>query len=81
MNYPQTLAKAKTLLQQKHHTQAIQTAASALEYLPVDLYNELLGQSPPARQKQLVETLEQVGRGHPLQRCSSIHTGRWRQNK
>jgi hypothetical protein len=54
MNYPQTLDKAKTLLQQKHHAQAVQTAASALEHLLVELYNDLLGQSPPARQKQLI---------------------------
>ena len=49
MNYPQTLTKAKTLLQQKHHAQAVQTSASALEHLLVELYNELLGQSAPAR--------------------------------
>lgn len=66
MNYPQTLAKARTLLEQKHHAQAVQSAAGALESLLVDLYNEPLGQSPPARQKQLVEAQEQVGGGQPL---------------
>jgi hypothetical protein len=38
-------------LAQKHHAQAVQTAASALENLLVELYNELLGQSPPAHQE------------------------------
>jgi hypothetical protein len=66
MNYSQTLDKAKTLLRQKHHAQAVQTAASALENLLVELYNELLGQSPPARQKQLIEAQEKVGGGQPL---------------
>jgi hypothetical protein len=70
MNYPQTLAKAKTLLEQQHYAQAVQTAAGALESLLVALYNELLGQSPPARQKQLVDTLEQVGGGQPLNRLT-----------
>jgi hypothetical protein len=37
-----------------------------LETLLVQLYNELLGQSPPARQKQLVEAQEKVGGGQPL---------------
>ncbi len=66
MNYPQSLARAKILLRQKHYAQAVQTAASALEHLLVELYNELLGQSPPARQKQLIEAQEKVGRGQPL---------------
>jgi hypothetical protein len=66
MNYPQTLTQAKTLLQQGHHAQAVQAAAGALEHLLVDLYNDLLSQSPPARQKQLVEAIEQVGGGQPL---------------
>lgn len=70
MNYPQTLTKAQTLLQQKHHAQAVQTAASVLEHLLEALYNELLGQSPPARQKQLVETIEQVGGGQPLNKLT-----------
>jgi hypothetical protein len=70
MNYPQTLAKAKTLLQQKHHAQAVQTAASVLENLLVELYNELLSQSPPARQKQLIEAIEQVGSGQPLNKLT-----------
>ncbi len=34
--------------------------------LLVELYNELLDQSPPARQKQLVEAQEKVGGGQPL---------------
>jgi len=68
MNYSQALTKAKTLLQQKHHAQAVQTAASALEHLLVELYNELLGQSPPPRQKQLIEAQEKVGGGQPLSR-------------
>ncbi|MCB0169348.1 MAG: ATP-binding protein [Anaerolineae bacterium] len=63
MNYPQTLNKAKTLLQQKHYAQAVQTAASALEHVLVDLYNELLSKSSVARQKQLVQAIEQVGSG------------------
>lgn len=66
MNYPQILTKAQTLFQQKHYAQAVQTAASTLENLLIDLYNELLAQSPPTRQKQLIEILEQVGRGQPL---------------
>ncbi len=70
MNYPQTLARAKTLLDQHHHAQAVQTAAGALESLLVDLYNELLGQSPPARQKQLVDAQEQVGGGQPLHKLT-----------
>ncbi|MCL4302340.1 MAG: DUF499 domain-containing protein [Anaerolineae bacterium] len=70
MNYSQTLTRAQTLLQQKHHAQAVQTAASVLEHLLEALYNELLGQSPPARQKQLVETIEQVGGGQPLNKLT-----------
>lgn len=41
-----------------------------LETLLVELYNELLGQSPPARQKQLVEAQEQVGGGQPLNKLT-----------
>ncbi len=70
MNYPKTLQKAKTLLAQKHHAQAVQTAASALENLLVELYNELLGQVPPARQKELVEAQEQVSQHQPLSRLT-----------
>jgi len=70
MNYLQTLKKAKTLLAQKHHAQAVQAAASTLEHLLVDLYNELLGQSLPARQKQLIEAQEKVGGGQPLNRLT-----------
>jgi hypothetical protein len=66
MNYPKTLDTAKALLQQKHYTQAVQTAAGALESLLVELYNQLLGQSPPGRQKELVEAQEKVGGGQPL---------------
>lgn len=51
----------------------MQTAADALENLLVDLYNDLLGQSPPARQKGLVKAIEQVGEGQPL---SKITLGR-----
>lgn len=70
MNYAQALAKANTLLQQKHHTQAVQAAASALEHLLVELYNELLGQSTPAQQKQLVEAYERIGGGQPLHKLT-----------
>lgn len=70
MNYPQTLTKARTLLTQKHHAQAVQAAASALEHLLVELFNELLGQSSPTRQKGLVEALERVGGGQPLQKLT-----------
>jgi hypothetical protein len=70
MNYPQTLTKAQTLLAQKHHAQAVQAAASALENLLVELYNELLGQVSPARQKQLVEAQEQVSQHQPLNRLT-----------
>jgi hypothetical protein len=70
MNYSQTLTKAKTLLQQKHHAQAVQTAASTLENLRAELYNELLGQSAPARQKQLIEAQDQVGGGQPLNKLT-----------
>jgi hypothetical protein len=70
MNYPQTLHQAKVLLTQKHHTQAVQTAASALEHLLVELYNELLGQSPPARQKELIEAQEKVGGGQSLHKLT-----------
>ncbi len=70
MNYPQTLKKAQTLLRQKHHAQAVQTAAGALENLLVELYNQLLGQSPPARQKELIEAQEKVGGGQPLSRLT-----------
>lgn len=66
MDYSQALKKAKTLLAQNHHAQAVQTAAGALETLLVEFYNELLGQSPPARQRQLVEAQEKVGGGQPL---------------
>jgi hypothetical protein len=70
MNYPRVLANCQTLLTQKHHAQAVQTAAGALESLLVELYNELLGQSPPARQKQLVEAQEKVGGGQPLSKLT-----------
>ena len=70
MDYSQTLKKAQTLLAQKHHAQAVQTAASALENLLVELYNELLGQVSPARQKQLVEAQEQVSQHQPLSRLT-----------
>jgi hypothetical protein len=49
MEYAKALTKAKTLLQQKHHAHAVQAAASALEHLLVEPYNELLGQSSTAR--------------------------------
>lgn len=48
----------------------MQTAASTLENLLVDLYNDLLGQPPPARQKGLVKAIEQVGNGQPLGRLA-----------
>ncbi|MBU1750077.1 MAG: DUF499 domain-containing protein, partial [Chloroflexi bacterium] len=70
MDYSQTLNKARTLLQQKHHAQAVQAAASALEALLVELYNQMLGQSPPARQKQLVEAQDKVGGGQPLHKLT-----------
>jgi len=70
MDYLQTLKKAQTLLAQKHHAQAVQTAAGALEHLLVELYNELLGQSPPARQKELIEAQERVGGGQPLHKLT-----------
>lgn len=60
MDYSQGLVKAKTLLEQGHAAQAVQTAAGALESLLVELYNQLLGLSPPARQRQLVEAQEWV---------------------
>ncbi|MBN1956153.1 MAG: ATP-binding protein [Anaerolineae bacterium] len=70
MNYSQTLSKAKTLLDQRHYAQAVQTAAGALEHLLVELYNQLLGQVPPARQKELVAAQEQVGGGQPLNKLT-----------
>ncbi len=70
MNFPQSLQRAKTLLSQKHHAQAVQTVASALETLLVELYNELLGKSAPARQKELIEAQEKVGGGQPLNRLT-----------
>jgi hypothetical protein len=70
MNYSQTLSKAKTLLAQKHYAQAMQTAARALENLPVELYNDLLSQLSPNRQKQLVEAQEKVGGGQPLNKLT-----------
>jgi hypothetical protein len=39
MNYSQGLAQAKTLLEQGHAAQAVQTAAGTLENLLVELYN------------------------------------------
>jgi hypothetical protein len=60
------MAKAKILLQQKHHAQAVQTATGGLERLLVELYNELLAQAQPARQKELIEAVEKVGGGQPL---------------
>lgn len=70
MEYPETLRKAQTLLEQGHGAQAVQTAASALENLLVELYNQLLGQSPPARQRTLIEAQEKVGGGQPLNRLT-----------
>lgn len=66
MNYRQSLAQSKALLQQKHHSQAVQAAGSVLETLLKDLYNDLLSRSSPADQKQLVEAVERVGNGQPL---------------
>ena len=66
MNYYQTLQKAQTLLGQKHYAQAIQAAATALENLLIDLYNDLVVQLPPVRQKELVEAQEKIGGGQPL---------------
>jgi hypothetical protein len=48
----------------------VQTAASALEHLLVELYNQLLGQVPPARQKELIEAQEKVDGGQPLNRLT-----------
>ncbi len=70
MNYPHTLSKAKTLLEQGHAAQAVQTAAGALENLLVELYNQLLGTSAPARQRQLVEAQEKVGGGQALNKLT-----------
>lgn len=70
MAYPQTLSKAKTLLEQGHTAQAVQTAAGVLETLLVELYNQLLGASAPARQRQLVEAQEKVGGGQPLNKLT-----------
>jgi hypothetical protein len=61
MDYPQSISKARTLLAQRHHAQAVQSAAGALENLLVELYNGLLGSVPPARQKELVEAQGKVG--------------------
>lgn len=70
MKYPQVLKKARTLLAQKHHSQAVQTAASALESLLVELYDDLLGQVAAARQKELVGVQEKVGGGQPLNKLT-----------
>lgn len=58
MNYPQTLVKAKTLLQQKHHAQAVRTAASVPGNLLVDIRNRAVheGHEPdPAEAAYKVE--------------------------
>ena len=70
MDYTRNLEKARSLLQQNHCAQAVQTAASVLETLLVELYNQLLGQVPPARQKQLIDAQEKVGGGEPLSRLT-----------
>jgi hypothetical protein len=70
MKYSQVLKKSQALLSQKHYAQAVQTAASALENLLVELFNDLLGQLPPDRQKQLVEAQEKVGGGQPLNKLT-----------
>lgn len=66
MNYPQVLHKAQALLDQKHYAQAIQVAATVLENLLIELYNDLITQLPPVRQKALVEAQEKIGGGLPL---------------
>ncbi len=55
MNYLQALAKARTLLQQGHNAQAVQTAAAALESLFVGIFHQFMDTSTPARQRQLTE--------------------------
>ncbi len=70
MDYAQSLTKAQTLLDQKHHAQAVQVAASGLESLLVELYNDLLTRSAPARQKTLIEALERVGGGQALDKLT-----------
>jgi hypothetical protein len=70
MNYSLTLSKAKTLLEQSHTAQAVQAAAGALEALLVEIYNQLLGQSAPARQRQLIEAQEKVGGGQALNKLT-----------
>ncbi|MFW6097672.1 MAG: ATP-binding protein [Chloroflexota bacterium] len=70
MNYPQTLNKAKTLLRQRHYAQAVQTAASALENVMLDLYQEVLNHSSPGRQKELIEVVERVGGDLPLHKLT-----------
>lgn len=70
MNYQQSLSKTQALLQQGHTAQAVQTAAGALEALLVELYNQLLGTSAPARQRQLVEAQEKVGGGQALNKLT-----------
>jgi hypothetical protein len=66
MDYPQTLQKAQTLLDQRHYAQAVQTATNCLEQLLEDLYQELLRRATPARQRELADALERVGGGQPL---------------
>lgn len=70
MDYPQALNRAQTLLRQRHYAQAVQSAASALENVLIDLYQEVMNQSPPARQRELVGVVENVGGGVPLQRLT-----------
>ena len=70
MNYQETTSRARSLLEQGHTAQAVQTAASLLENILVELYNQLLGQSPPARQRQLIEAQEKVGGGQPLNKLT-----------
>ena len=70
MSYPQTLNKAKTLLRQRHYAQAVQTAASALENVMGDLYQEVMNHSALARQKELIQTVEQVAGDTPIQRLT-----------
>ena len=41
-----------------------------MENLLVELYNELMSQSSTARQKQLVEAIEQAGSGQPLNKLT-----------
>lgn len=62
MNYPQTLAKAKTLLEPQHYAQAVQATTGAFESLLVALYDR--GAAQRSAKATILSTISQMDKDH-----------------